>query len=71
MSDGIEFTPVSQEDLRADLQGLFRGAIRLVLESALDQEVREMIGARRYERLGTRKDQRNGRDERVSLSASA
>lgn len=60
MSDGIEFTRVSQEELRADLQGLFRGAIRLVLESALDQEVREMIGARRYERLGTRKDQRNG-----------
>lgn len=60
MADGIEFVRVSQDDLRSDLQSLFRGAIRLVLESALDQEVREMIGARRYERLGTRRDQRNG-----------
>jgi transposase-like protein len=31
-----------------------------MLECLLDQEVREMVGARRYERLGSRKDHLNG-----------
>jgi transposase-like protein len=43
-----------------DITALFRGAIQLVLECVLEQEVREMIGARRYERLGSRKDHLNG-----------
>jgi putative transposase len=60
MDDADDFTPPTQEEVRTDLQSLFRGAIRLVLESVLEQEVREMIGARRYERMGTRKDHRNG-----------
>jgi putative transposase len=49
-----------QSPRRLDLLALFRGAVRLVLESVLDQEVREMVGARRYERLGSRKDYLNG-----------
>jgi len=55
-----EFSPVEQEEVRADIGSLFRGAIRLMLECLLDQEVREMVGARRYERLGSRKDHLNG-----------
>lgn len=50
----------TQEELRADLRTLFQGAIRLVLENALQEEVRELVGARRFERLGQRKDVRNG-----------
>jgi transposase-like protein len=32
----------------------------VTLECLLEQEVREMVGARRYERLGSRKDHLNG-----------
>jgi transposase-like protein len=39
---------------------LFQGAIRLVIENALQEEVRELVGARRFERLSQRKDVRNG-----------
>ena len=60
MDDAADVVVPTQEELRADLQGLFRGAVRLVLESVLDQELREMIGARRYERMGSRADHRNG-----------
>ena len=54
------FAPVEQEGIRADIGALFRGAIRVMLECLLEQEVREMVGARRYERLGNRKDHLNG-----------
>ena len=43
-----------------DLRELFRGAIRLTLEMLLAEVVKEMVGARRYERVGSRKDRRNG-----------
>ena len=45
-----------QPVIQSDLLGLFRGAIGLVLEVLLEQQVREMVGARRYERMGSRKD---------------
>ncbi len=60
MEEGAAFAPVEQEEIRADLGALFRGSIRLMLECLLEQEVREMVGARRYERLGNRKDHLNG-----------
>jgi len=50
----------TQPIIQSDLLGLFRGAIGLVLEVLLEQQVREMVGARRYERLGSRKDHLNG-----------
>jgi transposase-like protein len=50
----------AQQVIQSDLLGLFRGAIGLVLEVLLEQQVREMVGARRYERLGSRKDHLNG-----------
>lgn len=60
MKDSAAFEPPTQEQMGWDITGLFRGAIQLVLECVLEQEVREMIGARRYERLGSRKDHLNG-----------
>ena len=42
------------------MRGLLQGAIRLVIENVLQEEVRELVGARRFERLGQRKDVRYG-----------
>jgi putative transposase len=42
----------TQEELRLDLRALFQGAIRVVIENVLQEEVRELVGARRFERLG-------------------
>ena len=39
---------------------LFQGAIRLTLEMVLEEELKAMVGARRFERVGSRKDHRNG-----------
>jgi putative transposase len=60
MGESAVFVPVEQEEIRADIGALFRGAIRVTLECLLEQEVREMVGARRYERLASRKDRLNG-----------
>jgi len=50
----------TQENFQADLRTVFQGAVRLALESVLEEVVRDMIGARRWQRLGSRKDVRNG-----------
>jgi transposase-like protein len=50
----------TQGDIRADLRSVFRGAIHLTLESLLEQEIRELVGASRWQRMGNRKDVRNG-----------
>jgi putative transposase len=50
----------TQGEMGTDIGSLFRGAVRLVIENVLQQEVRELVGARRYERLAGRKDHRNG-----------
>ena len=51
----------TQESIRFDLNELFRGAIRMILELLLDEEVKAMVGdTRRLERIGSRKDHRNG-----------
>jgi putative transposase len=55
-----QFVAAAQEEIRQDVGGLFRGAIRMILECLLEEEVKEMVGARRYERLGSRKDHLNG-----------
>jgi putative transposase len=49
-----------QEELGSDLGQLFRGAIRMTLEALLEQEVRELVGARRWARVASRKDKYNG-----------
>ena len=60
MDDSAAFPRATQDELSWDLAGLFRGAIRLVLECVLQEEVKELVGARRYERLASRKDHLNG-----------
>ena len=50
----------TQEELRQDLKSLFQGAIRVTLEMVLEEELKAMVGARRFERVGSRKDHRNG-----------
>jgi len=50
----------TQENFQADLRTVFQGAVRLALESVLEEVVRDMIGARRWQRLGSRRDVRNG-----------
>jgi putative transposase len=60
MHDSAAIVAPTQEERRQDLSELFRGAIRLVIETVLEREVREMVGARKYERLGSRKDHLNG-----------
>jgi hypothetical protein len=55
MEESAVFASVEHEQIQADIGALFRAAIRVTLECLLEQEVREMVvGARRYERLGTR-----------------
>ena len=49
-----------QDELRQDLKSLFQGAIRLTLEMVLEEELKAMVGARRFERVGSRKGHRNG-----------
>ena len=49
-----------KEELRQDLKSLFQGAIRVTLEMVLEEELKAMVGARRFERVGSRKDHGNG-----------
>lgn len=60
MNDDAEFTTPSQELIRTDLQSLFRGAVRVALEAVLEDEIRTLVGAGRYQRLGDRRGHRNG-----------
>jgi len=49
-----------REDVQEDLRDLFRGAIRFTLEAFLEEQLVEMIGADRYQRVTHRRDSRNG-----------
>lgn len=60
MADVIEFDAIPQEAVNADLGELFRGAIKMSLEMLLEEEVKALVGARRYERRAGRKNYRNG-----------
>jgi len=50
----------TQENFRADLRTLFQGAVRVALEVVLEDEIREMVGAKKWERQAQRVDSRNG-----------
>ena len=56
----VEVERATQDALRQDLKSLFQGGIRLTLEMVLEEELKAMVGARRFERVGSRKDHRNG-----------
>ena len=58
--DVTEFEPPSHEEVRTDVRALFRGAIRMTLEMLLEEEIREMVGAGRWQKVVGRKDRRNG-----------
>ena len=60
MKKPVGFTTIKQEEMQTDLESLFRGAIRMTLETLLEEEVRELVGAERYKRAAARKGQRNG-----------
>lgn len=60
MKEVVEFDRGTQEELSQDLRELFRGAIRVTLELVLEEELKAMIGARRFERVAHRMDHRNG-----------
>jgi putative transposase len=60
MNEVAELELPTQEIFQADLRSVFQGTVRLVLEAVLEEVAREMIGARRWQRLGSRKDVRNG-----------
>ena len=56
MQEIVEIGRATQDELRDDLRELFQGAIRLTLEMVLEEELKAMVGARRFERVGSRKD---------------
>jgi transposase-like protein len=58
--ESIEFEAVEHEEVQADLRAMFRGAIRMTLETLLEEEIRELVGAGRWQRMVGRKDRRNG-----------
>ncbi len=60
MSEVAELELLTQENFRTDLRALFQGAVRVALEVALEEELREMVGARKWERQAQRVDSRNG-----------
>ncbi len=60
MEKMVEVERATQDELRQDLKSLFQGAIRLTLEMVLEEELKAMVGARRFERVGSRKGHRNG-----------
>ena len=55
MEKMVEVERATQEELRQDLKSLFQGAIRVTLEMVLEEELKAMVGARRFERVGSRK----------------
>ena len=54
MKDTDEMGRATQDELRDDLSALFRGAIRVTLEMVLEEELKAMVGARRFELMGER-----------------
>ena len=50
----------TQDELRQDLKSLFQGAIRVTLEMVLEEELKAMVGARRFERVGSATAQDDG-----------
>lgn len=60
MNETALFQIPTQENVETDLREVFLGAIRVALETLLEEEVRALIGASRYERKKGRRDFRNG-----------
>jgi len=50
----------SEEGAETDLRALFRGAVKASLELVLEEVVKEIVGAKKWERTKQRVDSRNG-----------
>jgi transposase-like protein len=60
----------TQEDIREDLRSVFQASIRATIECLLEEEVRALVGAEKWERVGvSRKDVRNGSYLRTVLTS--
>src|SRR5690348_13296428 len=59
MTETAEFELPTQEDFHYDLRALCLGAIRLTLETLLNEEVRALVGAGKWQRLASPKDMGN------------
>ncbi len=60
MNEVAELELPTQENFHTDLRALFQGAVRVALEVVLEEEIREMVGAKKWERQAQRLDSRNG-----------
>ena len=60
MIEDAEFEAIPQDDIRFDIRSLFLGAVKIALEVTLEEEMRKIVGAGKWARLGDRKDVRNG-----------
>jgi transposase-like protein len=60
---------IPQEVMAHDLQAMLRGAVRAGLEVCLEAELEGLIGAEWYERIGGRRDYRNGHYRRALLTS--
>lgn len=69
MEDIGEVGRVPQEVMAHDLQAMLRGAVRAGLEVCLEAELEALIGAEWYERIGGRRDYRNGHYRRELLTS--
>lgn len=69
MDNLVNLFEENQEKTRTDLRSLFRGAVKAVLESVLEEEVIALCGARKNERTPGRKDFRNGSYLRQMLTS--
>lgn len=59
MTDVTDFDVPTQDDVQFDLRALFQAAIKASLETLLEEEIKRLVGASRWARMG-RKDYRNG-----------
>src|SRR5687768_3770449 len=60
MSESAPFEEPMQAAMRIDIKELVRGGVKLMIETALEEEVREMVGGGKWQRLSNRRDLRNG-----------
>jgi len=60
MSESAPFEEPMQAAMRIDIKDLVRGGVKLMIETALEEEVREMVGGGKWQRLSNRRDLRNG-----------
>ncbi len=63
------FEKVCDEEIRTDLTEVFRGTIRATLELMLEEEMKNLVGSKRYERAAERKGYRNGSYHRGLLTS--